>query len=372
MSETKSQDFKNARKIAFYIGSLSKGGAERVFVNLGEYFYTQGYRVLFVTQYQRDNEYEVPKGCERVISDILPEETSDSRLINFFRRLKKLRKIWVSEKPDLVLSCVCKNNLMTIITTRFNKTRAVVSVVGEAALEYPGKIWPFLANCLFPMAEGIILQTERSRRFFSKKVSNKAVVLPNSLNPDFMRERFEGERDKEIVSIGRMDENKNQKMIINAFAELSSKYPEYRLTIYGDGELRPELENRINNLGLNERIILPGVVTDIAARIEKCSVFVLVSDSEGVSNALIEALSLGLPTIATDVPSGGTEELMEDGKSGRIIPVGDEKALTAALDEMLSDSEKAAEYGRNAIKIQDRLRPDRVNRIWQDYFEGLF
>lgn len=357
------------RKIAFYIGSLHKGGAERVFINLAEYFLEQGYQVVMVTQYRKEHEYELAAGIERVISDITPRETTRNRVVNFLRRVGKLHRIWKMERPDLVLSCVGKNNFMTIVTTMFTKTKPVVSVVGEAAEEYPNSLMKMLANILFPFATGVILQTERSRTFFSGKVGRTAVILPNSLNPDFLRPQYQGEREKRIVSVGRLDANKNHEMMIRAFAKLMEKYPEYTLTIYGDGALRAQLEQIVASFGAENRIFLPGVIPDVAEKIESAALFLLTSYSEGVSNALIEAMALGLPVIATDVPSGGTVELIEHGKNGWIIPAGDEEALTAALDMLLSDPELAERLGTQAHKIQERLAPERVNRQWQEYFE---
>ena len=359
--------------LCFYIGSLHKGGAERVFVNLAEYFQKKGYRVTMVTQYQfqRDEEYALPQGVRRILSDLTEEELSNSRMINFRRRLCKLRRIWKDEKPNLVLSCIGKNNFMTVVTTMFTDTRAVVSVVGEAKEEYPNRLMHMLANLLFPFADGIILQTERSRFFFNKKIQRRAVILPNSLNPDFIRTRYEGTREKRIVAVGRMDANKNHEMMIRAFAALADRYPGYTLTIYGDGELRGYLEGLAKQLGIAERVFLPGVIPDVARQIEKASLFLLTSYSEGVSNALIEAMATGLPVICTDVPSGGTVELMTDGVNGLIIPPGDEKALISAMDRILGDPAYGERMGREAAEIQERLAPERVNSLWQSYFEKI-
>lgn len=370
-AEDVKKERKYAGKLAFYIGSLNKGGAERVFVNLAEYFQNKGYQIVMVTQYQKENEYVLAEGIRRVISDIPPEETTGSRAVNFYRRMSRLHRIWKKERPDLVLSCVGKNNFMAVVTTMFTKTKPVVSVVGEAKEEYPNRLMKALANLLFPFASGVILQTERSKSFFSQRVSRTSVILPNSLNPLFIRERFRGEREKRIVSVGRLDANKNHEMMIRAFAGLAGRYPEYTLTIYGEGELREHLQKLIASLGLEEKVFLPGVVPDVAERIEKAALFLLVSYSEGVSNALIEALALGLPVIATDVPSGGTQELIRHGENGLIIPPGDEEALKAAMERLLSDGEYAERLGEQAHKIQERLAPERVNRQWQEYFESI-
>ena len=369
--EDEKKEQKYAGKLAFYIGSLNKGGAERVFVNLAEYFQNKGYQIVMVTQYRKEDEYVLAEGIRRVISDIPPEETTGSRAVNFYRRMSRLHRIWKKERPDLVLSCVGKNNFMAVVTTMFTKTKPVVSVVGEAKEEYPNRLMKALANLLFPFASGVILQTERSKSFFSQRVSRTSVILPNSLNPLFIRERFRGEREKRIVSVGRLDANKNHEMMIRAFAGLAGRYPEYTLTIYGEGELREHLQKLIASLGLEEKVFLPGVVPDVAERIEKAALFLLVSYSEGVSNALIEALALGLPVIATDVPSGGTQELIRHGGNGLIIPPGDEEALKAAMERLLSDGEYAERLGEQAHKIQERLAPERVNRQWQDYFESI-
>lgn len=363
---------KNERKkIAFYIGSLRKGGAERVFVNLADYFQTEGYRVVMVTQYRKEEEYDLPEGIERILSDIEGEEVSASRVVNFFRRLNKLHAIWKEHRPDLVLSCIGKNNFMAVVTAMGTKTKAVVSVVGEAKEEYPSRGMRMLADILFPRAAGIILQTERSRSFFCRKAGEKAVILPNSLNPAFIRPRFEGVREKRIVSVGRMDANKNHELQLRAFAALKDRYPGYTLVIYGDGELRSHIEETAVRLGISERVLLPGVVQDVAVRIERASLFLLTSYSEGVSNALIEALALGLPVIATDVPSGGTEELMTDGVNGLVIPAGDVKALTRAMDRLLGDLAYAERLGREAARIQQRLAPEQVNPLWKEYFEKI-
>lgn len=361
------------KHVAFYIGSLHKGGAERVFVNLAEFFRREGYRVTMVTQYQfpEEEEYRLPEGVKRVLSDLTEEEISNSRIVNFFRRLRKLRSVWINEKPNLVLSCIGKNNFMTVVTTCFTKTKAVVSVVGEAKEEYPNRLMRLLANFLFPYAAGIILQTERSKYFFCKKVQRRAVVLPNSLNPDFMKPRYEGERERRIVAVGRLDANKNHEMMLRAFAALKDKYPEYTLTIYGEGELHGFLENLAKELGLSGRVFLPGVIPDVAARIEKAALFLLTSYSEGVSNALIEALAIGLPVISTDVPSGGTEELMTDKENGLVIPAGDQQALEEAMDRLLGDPAYADRLGREAARIQERLAPERVNYLWKEFFDGI-
>ena len=190
------------KHVAFYIGSLKKGGAERVFVNLASWFLARGYEVTMVTQYQKENEYELPKGVKRVLSDLTPEEEG-GRLANIWRRFRKLRRIFRETGADLVLSTIGKNNFMAILANAFMPTKVVVSVVAEPTEEYPNALMRFLAKTLFYFADGIVMQTTDAVRFFQKSLQKKCVILKNSLNPDFVRPRFEGARQQDIVAVGR-------------------------------------------------------------------------------------------------------------------------------------------------------------------------
>lgn len=366
----KSVNQKRDRHVAFYIGSLKKGGAERVFVNLADYFASRGYRVTMVTQYQKEKEYELPKGADRVISDITKEEEG-GRIQNVWRRYRKLRRIFKELQADVVLSTIGKNNFMALLSNAFLPTKVVVSVVAEPTEEYPGRLMRFLAKTLFYFADGIVLQTTDAMKFFPKGIRKKSVILKNSLNPVFVRPRYEGTRRQDIVAVGRTDENKNHRMAIRAFLQIAADFPDSRLILYGEGPLRETLQKEVREKGMEERILLPGAVTDVADRIEKAYAFLLTSFTEGMPNTLIEAMSLGLPCISTDCPCGGPRDLIEDGRNGLLVSVDDDKAMAKRLKELLSDPDKADKMGREAARLQEDYRPDRVNAAWEAYFAGI-
>lgn len=358
------------RHVAFYIGSLSKGGAERVFVNLAEYFASKDYQVTMVTQYERENEYALPEGVRRVISDITAEEEG-GRIGNFVKRYCKLRRIFKEIGADVVLSTFGKNNLMAICANFFLPTKVVVSVVAEPREEYPNRLMRFLAKTLFYFADGIVMQTTDAVKFFQRSLQKRCVILKNSLNPAFVRPRFEGKRQQEIVAVGRVDENKNQRMAIRAFAQIADQFPDSRLTIYGEGELRQQLCREIRELGMEDRISMPGAVTDVPERIEKAYAFVLTSFTEGMPNTLIEAMALGLPCVSTDCPCGGPKDLIEDGVNGYLVPVDDADALAKRLAGLLADPGKADEIGKRAALLQQEYLPKKVNASWENYFAGV-
>lgn len=355
------------KHIAMFISSLNKGGSERVLVNLAEYFYSRGYEVAIVTQYKTENEYRISDGIRRILSEITQEEMGNGRISNFFRRFAKLRGIWKKEKPDLILSFIGKNNMMALMTSRLLHIPVVVSVRGEPAEEYYSPLLKRAAGFLFRFADGIVFPVEKSMDFFPEAVRKKAVCLKNPLNPAFIRQIYSGEREKQIVAVGRVDANKNHEMVIRAFAGLAEEYPDYSLIIYGEGELRPSLLQMAEEMGLKDRVFLPGSITDVASAIYKASFFVLSSYSEGMPNTLIEAMALGIPSISTDCPCGGPAELIEDGVNGYLIEPGNWKKLQDILQKLINNPGLAKKVGENASKIQEVLNPDRINKMWEDY-----
>ena len=338
--------------VAMLIGALTKGGAERVLVNLAADLTEKGHEVTMVTQYKKENEYPLPDGVKRVISDITEEEITGSRIVNFGRRFGKLRMIWKTERPDVILSFIGKNNMMAILTSRFLHIPVAVSVRAEPALEYYNGWMRFMARHLFASADGVILQTRQCFSFFPEKVQKKAVILKNPINKAFFRQPYRGEREKTIVAVGRV-------------------FPDYSLKIYGEGEQKERLQHLIHELGLEKQAFMMGATSDVAGVIERARLFVLPSNSEGAPNTLIEAMLLGLTVISTDCPCGGPAELIEDGKNGYLIPVGDTQKLQEKMQYLLNHLQIADEIGENAAKAAAIFKPEVVYGEWENYLYSL-
>ena len=370
MERTSQKSQSGQKHIVLFISALRKGGAERVMVNLADYLHRNGVRVTLVTQYICEEEYALPAGIPRILSEITPQEETGSRSGDFLARYRKLRRIFMELAPDCILSFIGKNNIMTLLCTRFTGIPAVVSVRGEPKSEYYNFPMRFLAKTLFACAAGVIVQTGAARDFFPPVIRKKAVILKNPLNPAFVRERRTGRPDGRIVSVGRVDANKNHALILRAFARIAPEFPDTSLVIYGDGEKRRELIGKAQELGLSNRVQFPGAVSDVAEKIRTASAFVLSSGHEGMPNALIEAMCLGIPSISTDCPCGGPRELIEDGVNGYLIPVGDEEALADRLRRIFSDEEGAERMGKQAALLLEEYRPERVNAEWMDYLLG--
>lgn len=358
-------------RIALYTSKMNDGGAERTMANIANYMVSCGHEVIVVTTYLNDDEYELDNRIKRVISEPAADMLQGNRVHNFISRFTTLRNVWKTEKPDVIFSYLGKNNLMAVGTSRGLRVSTAVGVVATPSEEYYTKMQAFLAKFLFRYADGVVLQTKASMDFFPKAVLKKAVILKNPTSKEFDLERYEGERDKVIVSVGRVDENKNHELIIDAFANIAKDYPDYQLVIYGDGDLRQPLINKVNEMGLSSQIKLPGRISNVAEHIKKATVFVLSSNTEGSPNVLIEAMMLGLPVISTDCPCGGPAELIADGVNGLLTPVGNVKNMQDCLQKILSNLHFAEQIGRAASGTRAIYSPKIVLEEWRQFLESL-
>lgn len=369
-------------KLMLYIGSLRKGGAERVMGNLAEYFYTEGWETVLITTYHVDDEYILPHGLwdpatgepypgrtdgiRRIYSEPPASMTQGSRLHNFRSRVLFLRDIWKREQPDCILSFLNSCNNMALLSARGLQVPVVVSVRAVPALEYARKKDRIPMELLFPRAAAVVLQTRQAENFFPKNIRKRAVILPNPINPEFLLPRYEGEREKTVVCVGRIDENKNQAMLLRAFASVSGAHPEYTLHFYGSGESEESCQALAEKLSIGDRTYFHGSTSGIPEKIRKAGIFVLPSRTEGMPNALLEAMSLGLACISTDCPCGGPGELIRDGENGFLVPVDDDAALAQKLSLLMGDDSLVEKLGRNACRVQEDFQPGRISERWKE------
>lgn len=380
-AEVRSADGKP--RAALFISSLTRGGAERVMVNLAGYLKKAGWELLLVTQYQQKEEYPVPAGVRRVLSDLTPEETAAGLLArprNLSRRLRKLERIWASFDPDLIVAFNGKNNIMAVESARKGRYPVVVFGVSEPHLEYPTfPMWHSMIRA-FTRADGVILTTHRCIDEFPVKIRAHAVALPTPLSESFLTGPAPWPRERRIVSVGRLDSNKNQTMMMEAFGRAAREIPGWTLELYGDGEDREILARRAEEInrelmswkGAEDihpagEIRLCGRTEDVPAAIRSASVFLLTSDIEGMPNSLLEAMSLGLACISTDCPCGGPAEVIRDGENGLLVPVRDTEALTAALEKLMRSPDLCRRLGQSAEQIRTTHAPEAAMQAWERY-----
>ncbi|MDU2201794.1 MAG: glycosyltransferase [Anaerococcus hydrogenalis] len=354
------------KKIYFYISNLAKGGAERVCINLAEYLYSSGYEVAIITSYKSKIEYNLSSKINRIV---LNETYYSGNII--YRNLiliKKLRQIIKNDKPDTIISFMAESNFRLLLSTIGLYTKRIVSVRNDPDKEYKGIIGRIVGKLILPTADGCVFQTEQAKNWFPKKLRDKSAVIKNPVREEvfqIVRNPIYGR----IINIGRLEDQKNHKMLINAYEIVLNKYPNSKLLIYGEGSLRNELVKIIDHKGLNENIELCGYFDDIDSTLSKADIFILSSDYEGLPNSLMEALSSGVPCISTDCPCGGPRSLIENGVNGMLVPIKDEIKLSEAIIDLLSNKSKKESFSKKAKEMSKSYKTSIINNEWKEYID---
>lgn len=354
------------RTLLFYINSLRRGGAERVLLQLTERFAGAGYRAVFVTSFHAEDEYPVPPGVERI--SIEDAQIPQNALKRNASRISALRRLCIEYKPAALISFMAEPNFRAVLAARGLPVKTILSVRNAPEKEYFNSVFRFVARHILPRAAGCVFQTEDAKSWFPERLQKKSTVIMNQVSQRFFDE-VPSDTHRGVAAVGRLSPQKNHAMLIRAYAALGDV--DEPLTIYGEGPLREELEALVKELGLEGRVFLPGQSADISRDIKGAKLFVLSSDYEGMPNVLLEAMALGLPCIATDCPCGGPASVIEDGVSGMLIPVGDEKALTEKMRLLLSSDETRVMLGQNAKTAAEAFRPEAVFRQWKEYVETV-
>lgn len=356
-------------KIMFCLGSMTKGGAERVIANLSNYLVKTDDISIVVTP---------PGKSSYRLDDKIDYRTLDSSstkksniLIRTLKRIKKLNKIIKEINPDVIVSLLPEPSYRVMLATFFDKRKVIISVRNDPKVEYNSFLKKTLMKFLYSRANGFIFQTEEAKSFFSKNIQKNSIIIPNPINSDFINDVYTGKRNNNIVSVGRLTSQKNHKNLIQAFCQLNKKYNEYELHIYGDGELKEELEKQIKESNIEDKVFLEGNVDNIKTHIYNAKMFVLSSDYEGMPNALMEAMALGIPCISTDCPCGGPSFLIKNGENGILVNVNDIDALEKAMTDLIEDNSKAKKIGLNASKIGEQLSEKVINKKWYDYIKKI-
>lgn len=352
------------KKFLFYINAIHHGGAERVIVNLANKFSSKNYEVVLVTSFYDKEEYTLNSKVKRL--SLEDKEINASFFKRNFNRTLKLREICKSEKPDIVVSFMAEANFRSIIATMFLGIKTLISVRNDPNKEYPNVLFRFMAKILYPFASGCVFQTEDAKRWFSKKVQRKSKIIMNQVDDEFYQINYNGER-KNIVAVGRLEPQKNHKLLIKAFSMIANDFPEEKLIIYGGGSLYNELVKYVDGLGLTARVIFKGPTLNIQNKIYNSKLFILSSNYEGLPNVIMEAMALGVPIISTDCPCGGPRMLIENNKSGVLVKPNDVQDLAYAMKLILSDTCLADYLSKNAKKASKKFESNNVYNTWESY-----
>lgn len=342
--------------IVFVVSCMGKGGAQRVISNLANYLCDM-HNITIILLFSSEINYDLD-------SRIMIRDYSVSKLLKIispFLLILKLRSFFKTyrKKNIKIVAFLTKVNLITILANIGLSNTMIISERNDPKNDRRNKIILFLSALLYPLANAIVFQTEYAKKFFSKRIQNKSQIICNPVViPDVC---YEVNDQKNIISIGRLIPQKNHIMLINAFSQIAESYRHINLLIYGEGFLRDKLEEKIKSLQLSNRILLNGVVDNINDELYKSMIFVLSSDYEGQSNALLEAMAIGMPCITTNC--SGINEII-DNTNGILISQNNVEELVDALVKLINNREIRSVIGSNARKSMNRFTVEEISLLW--------
>ena len=243
-------------KIMIIFGGKQKGGAERVITNLANGLIKNN-KVSFLGVKKIDNLYKYNDNIPYYILDG-ENDKYHSFIDRNYKRVKKMIKFIKEDNPDIIISFAGEQCYRTLFVNLFNKRKIIVSLRNDPVHEYKSLFTKILMRLVYRRADGFVFQTEDARDYFSNRIRSKSIIIPNPINKQFIGDPYKGKREKIIVNAGRLAPQKNQVLLINAFAEFNKKNKNYKLYIYGEGELEEVLKYRIAELNLQKSIILKG------------------------------------------------------------------------------------------------------------------
>lgn len=367
---------KKLNKIMIHINSLGKGGAERVASMLASYFALDGIETIVATTWQEEEEYEVHEAVRRVHAGLSKEEEQAGRIKKFWLRTANLRKVVKKEQPDLILSFCVKANYRAVQAALGTGIPVVVSVRNDPKVDYVGKAKSIMNRLFLNKASGCVFQTEEAREFFDEVLQKKSRIICNPVNEKYFQAKRQMPSMK-IVFAGRLVEQKNPFLLVQAFENIREKYPSYELYLYGDNfedDCKEQLLKYLEQPSKKEvekKIHFMGISSRLEEEMADAAMFVLPSNYEGMPNALMEAMAMGLPVISTDCPCGGSRYWISHKENGLLVPVGDVTSMTEAMEYYMEHPLDAAKMGEQAKLRLQEAKIQNVYQQWKQYLEEV-
>lgn len=367
------QQIPSKYKILFHINCLEHGGAERVVSNLANKFAAEGHDVTVAVEWIGENEYTLDKSIKHEMVGIDASEAGKGRAAQYLLRIRHLRDCIKREKPDIVIAFAHLAIYRALMATIGMKLPVLISVRTNPIGHYDGRMDKLMIPLLFPRAAGCVFQTTGQRDYFLPHIRDSRIIL-NPLSEKYLNVRPPESRRKCVVQSGRVVDFKYQPMLVDAFMDVHKKHPDWSLEIYGpdsgDGTWEI-LTDKIRGYEAEGFIRLMGDSDSLEEDLNDAGVYAFSSEWEGLPNALMEAMALGLPIVSTDCPCGGPATLITDGVDGLLVPIKDKDALAEGILRLIENRPLAEEMGRNARRIADRANPDTVHEQWIGYIEEI-
>jgi glycosyltransferase involved in cell wall biosynthesis len=364
-------------KITLVCHSLKCGGAERALVLLAQGFSGRSHQVSVITFDDPNTDfYELSPNVKRISLNVANQSPNIFVAITSnWNRLKSLQQAIKYSQPDIIISLMSITNILTILALLNTPYKLIINEQNNPA-SLRSKPWRLLRRLTYPLAANLVSVSYGVNDGFNWLPKKQRTVIYNPLTPPANQSTKielppEADVDKKwVVAMGRLVEQKNFSMLLSAFKRIADAHPDWQLLIFGEGQLRSQLEKQRDDLNLSGQVLLPGITTNPFGIYRRAQLYVMSSVWEGLGMVLFEALSCGLPVVSTDCPSG-PREIIQDGINGILVPNQDELALSQAMDLLMSDEAKRQELSDRAKAAQDKFDLTKIVAQWEQLIYQL-
>ena len=396
-----------SKQITLLIKQMVGGGAERVISLLSNAFAAHGYQTTLIITHQKicranlsclnnntkvisleDEIKKESKITERSlmlkarlfgkINRLVLRKSDDQYLIEKYRirnydKVNWLKKFFSDNSTSIVVAFLYDSIYLSLLSvTKGN--RVIISERGDPQQCLESKTNLAFFRTMFPKADEMVFQSPDAMQWYRDNTNVKGKVIFNPIKPD-LPDRYIGERKKKIVNFCRISPPKKLDTLIDAFDEFAELHNDYELYIFGnsdpvEAEYYEFVKEKIDSAKHKGRIHLLPALHDIHNEIIDYSMFVSSSYFEGMSNSMLEAMAIGLPTICTDCPAGGARAIIKDHENGILVPVNDAEAMCKAMCEVADNPELAEKLSINGTKLKEDLAVDKIVNQWMEIING--
>ncbi|MEM7406148.1 MAG: glycosyltransferase family 4 protein [Pseudomonadota bacterium] len=362
-------------RLCFLVGSLDGGGIARVVSTMANYWDERDREISILTFDGRGVRPLYPLNHDVRVErlDLLSDSTGKLRaVVSNVVRIQRIRAALQAEKPDAVMAFGATTNVLGLLATRGLNCSVLVSERVDPVAEPIGRFWNAARGLTYRWATHIVLQTEAMRARSPAGWQARSVTIPNPVPAlDAPAPAARPRARPRVVAMGRLAYQKGFDLLLDAFARIHPQHPDWELVVWGEGPERTALEAQTTRLGLAAAVCFPGATDRAFEELAAADLFIMPSRYEGFPNALCEAMSAGLPVIATDCPSGPAE-IVRDGIDGLLVESEDVDALADALDSLFADAGMRTRLGGAARSVVERFSVSEVMSQWEallPYFE---
>lgn len=344
------------RHVTLVSGGLMYGGAEGVFTFLANRFAENGYKVTVIfagecqnAQYQFDKRIKIYK---------IENRYSNKRIRQLYNNIQTFKLLLRNDKPIISF-----RNSEVFFYGLIDGKSMIYSLRND--IKNDSMLCRVIRKVTYKLARKIVFQTAGFLDYFTDDIRKKSVVIPNPISPELPK-WDQDNHEKIIITACRLESQKNVPLLLEAFKRFQKIHCDYKLSICGVGSLEEELKQLCRSLGIEDSVQFLGYRRDIHELERKAAVFALSSDYEGLSNAMLEALAIGVPTICTDSSPGGAREYIKNGVNGLLVPVGDVDAFFHGLCALAESDALCRRLSEHARLIRNEMQPDKVFRQWEE------